>query len=146
MMKVAMLVLSVLITGAAHAQQAPSTDAKARAALLGSHLLTLQWIGSDKLGSAKVTDEEGTLRLKGEQKKGDDFVTVDGTITSLDAKTFTFEGTITTRVSHIAKGQPCERKGKMTFAITGKRKYWRLQQMDNPCEGVTDYVDLYLRK
>ena len=73
-------------------------------------------------------------------------MTVDGTITSLDAKTFTFEGTITTRVSHIAKGQPCERKGKMTFAITGKRKYWRLQQMDNPCEGVTDYVDLYLRK
>jgi len=122
-------------------------DSKAKAMLLGRHKLSLQWISWDYLGQASVSNKSGVLYLKGEQKSrgGSDYVKIDGVITSIDAKEFKFDGTITTQISHIADGKSCERTGEMTFRITGKRKYWRLQEMDNPCEGVTDYVDIYFR-
>jgi hypothetical protein len=123
------------------------TDAKAKAMLLGRHKLSLQWISWDYFGQANVSNVKGVLYLKGAQKArgGSDYVKIDGVITSIDAKEFKFDGTIITQVSHIAEGKPCERTGEMTFRITGKRKYWRLQEMDNPCDGVTDYVDIYFR-
>ena len=122
-------------------------DAKAKAMLLGRHKLSLQWISWDYFGQANVSNKSGVLYLKGEQKarNGNDYVKIDGVITSIDAKEFVFDGAITMRISHIADGKPCERTGEMTFLITGKRKYWRLQEMDNPCDGVTDYVDIYFR-
>lgn len=122
-------------------------DAKAKAMLLGRHKLSLQWISWDYFGQANVTNKRGVLYLKGEQKqrRGSDFLKIDGVITSIDAKEFVFDGTITMQISHIADGKPCERTGEMTFRITGKRKYWRLQEMDNPCDEATDYVDIYFR-
>jgi hypothetical protein len=122
-------------------------DNNARQLLQGRHRLSLQWISWDYFGSATVTNRRGTYYLKGEQKgRGStDFVKVDGVITRIDAKEFVFDGTITTQISHINGGRPCERTGAMTFRITGKRKYWRLMEMDNPCDGVTDYVDIYFR-
>jgi hypothetical protein len=66
-------------------------------------------------------------------------------IVSIDARQFVFEGTITTTISHINGGKPCVRQGDFTFKITGKRKYWRMQEMDNPCDEATDYVDIYFR-
>ena len=94
-----------------------------------------------------MTNKNGVLYLKGEQRQrgGKDYLKVDGTITSIDKNEFTFNGTIDMRVSHINNGDHCKREGRMTFAIKGKRKYWRLQEMDNPCDGVTDYVDIFFR-
>ena len=122
-------------------------DSKAKAMLLGRHKLSLQWISWDYFGQASVSNKSGVLYLKGEQKSrgGSDYVKIDGVITSIDAKEFKFDGTITTQISHIADGKSCERTGEMTFRITGKRKYWRLQEMDNPCDDATDYVDIYFR-
>lgn len=122
-------------------------NAPAARMLLGRHLMSLQWISWDYFGKATVTNTRGVYRLKGEQKGrgNDDFVRVDGVIRSIDAKQFTFEGTIITQVSHINGGEPCTRDGEFVFRITGKRKYWRLMEMDNPCDGVTDYVDIYFR-
>ena len=37
------------------------------------------------------------------------------------------------------------RDGAFTFLKKGKRKYWRMQSIDNPCDLAADYVDLYLR-
>jgi hypothetical protein len=34
------------------------------------------------------------------------------------------------------------RDGSYEFRITGRRRYWRLQQMEQ-CDGLTDYVDIY---
>ena len=123
------------------------SNTNAKAMLLGRHKLSLQWISWDYFGVANVTNRNGILRLKGEQKSrdGNDYVKIDGTITSIDSKEFKFDGTIVTRISHIAEGEECERNGEMTFRITGKRKYWRLQEMDNPCDTATDYVDVYFR-
>ncbi len=122
-------------------------DAKAKKMLLGKHRLSLQWISWDYFGTATVTNKNGVLYLKGEQKQrgGKDYLKIDGTITSIDKNEFTFNGTIVMQVSHNNDGEPCEREGEMTFAIKGKRRYWRLQEMDNPCDGVTDYVDIFFR-
>lgn len=122
-------------------------DANAAQRLLGRHMFSLQWISWDHFGSATVTNKRGVYSIKGEQKgRGNtDFVTIDGTIKSIDTKELVFEGTIVTQVSHINGGQPCTRDGEMFFKITGTRKYWRLAQMDNPCDPVTDYVDIYFR-
>ena len=123
-------------------------DANAKKMLLGKHLLSLQWISWDYFGTTNITNKAGVLYLKGEQKQhgGSDFVKIDGTITSIDKKEFKFEGRIVTQISYINGGKPCTRTGEMTFAVTGKRKYWRLREMTNPCDEATDYVDIYFRK
>jgi len=122
-------------------------DANAKKMLLGKHLLSLRWIGWDYFGTANITNKAGVLYLKGEQKErgGSDFVKIDGTIMSIDKKEFKFDGTIVMQISYINGGKPCTRSGEMTFAITGKRKFWRMQEMTNPCDEAVDYVDIYFR-
>ena len=124
-------------------------DSTAAQKLLGRHMLSLQWVSWDHFGVANVTNRAGVYTIKGEQKgrgqSASDFVKIDGTVTSIDAKEFAFKGVITTQVSHINDGKPCVRDGEFTFKITGSRKYWRLQQIDNPCDQAADYVDIYFR-
>jgi hypothetical protein len=122
-------------------------DTTAAAALLGRHKLSLQWISWDYFGTATVTNKAGVYSVKGSQKgRGNtDFLRLDGTIVSIDSKQFVLEGTIVMQISHINGGKPCKREGDFTFKITGKRKYWRMQEMDNPCDEATDYVDIYFR-
>jgi hypothetical protein len=144
------LIASVLLLSALGVGQQSTdiNDAAAARMLLGRHKLSLQWVSWDYFGVATVTNRLGAYSLKGEQKgrgQSSDFVKVDGRIISIDAKEFKFEGSIVTQVSHINGGSPCTRDGEFTFKITGKRRYWRLQQMDNPCDPVTDYVDIFFR-
>ena len=141
-------VLIVLAWSAAPAQdKTVINSAKGRQLLLGRHKLSLQWISWDYFGSAMVVDKKGVLRLNGRQsgRGSTDFVSIDGTITSVDEKEFTFNGKIITQISHINGGKPCTRDGEFIFKITGKRKYWRMQQIDNPCDEAADYVDIYFR-
>ncbi len=141
------LALAMFVASAAAQERTDVNNAAAAKMLLGRHKLSLQWISWEYFGAANVTNTRGVYRVKGEQKgRGNtDFVKIDGVIKSIDAKEFVFEGTIVSQISHINGGQPCTRDGEFTFKITGKRKYWRLQQMDNPCDPVTDYVDIYFR-
>lgn len=139
----------VVLAGMALGQETTKiNDAPAARMLLGRHLMSLQWISWDYFGRATVTNSRGIYRIKGEQngRSNSDFLRIDGMIRSIDAKQFTFEGKIITQVSHINDGGPCTREGEFVFRITGNRKYWRLMEMDNPCDGVTDYVDIYFRR
>lgn len=148
MKHIAVAVLFCLATFAVSAQDRTDiNNAAAARMLLGKHKLSLQWISWDYFGAARVTNRGGVYTVKGEQKgRGNtDFVRIDGRIKSIDAKEFTFDGSIIMQISHINGGQPCTREGAMTFRITGKRKYWRLMEMDNPCDTATDYVDIYFR-
>src|SRR5438093_5071208 len=123
-------------------------DENAFRSLLGDHLLGLQWIGWDNyFVKVHVIDRNGVISMKGETRSrtNSDYLTVDGVVTSVDTKEFAFDGTITTSVSYINDGKPCTRTGAMTFKMTGARRYWRLQQMANPCSTATDYVDIFLR-
>lgn len=149
-MKKLLLIISVLVLSfSVYAQEKTViNDAKARTMLLGRHQFSLQWIDFWKyFGTATITNRGGIFYLKGEQRQrgGSDFVKIDGVVTQIDAKEFKFDGKIITQVSTINGGAPCERNGEMTFKITGARKYWRLQEMQNPCDGVTDYVDIFFR-
>jgi hypothetical protein len=125
------------------------TDGDMAAQLLGKHALTLQWLGTATLkdaGHAMVKkSSDGTWHLSGRQDTKEGHVSLDGVVTAVDAHTFAFTGEIITNVSFINAGKDCRRSGDFTFAQTGKRRYWRLQQMDNPCDQATDYVDIYLR-
>jgi hypothetical protein len=136
----------------ASAAPASKIDAAARARLVGSHRLSLQWIGWGELadaGRVSITDRGGTLAIRGEQTgrndSAGDYVRIDGRIVAATGTGFTFEGDVLTRVSHIAGGAECRRHGTFHFATTLGRKYWRLQEMDNPCDNATDYVDIYFR-
>src|SRR2546421_12684737 len=146
------LILATVITAAAQKSEKvyPKVivnDQAAKQMLLGAHRFSLQWISWDYFGKATVTEKNGSLFIKGEQhgRGNDDFVTMDGRITRVDAKEFTFDGEIIVQVSYNNSGQPCKRTGEMTFRITGNRRYWRLQQMNNPCEEIVDYVDIFFR-
>jgi hypothetical protein len=147
--------LAALSFGAASARAKPPAnppktvikDARAKQMLLGVHRLSLQWISWDYFGKAVVTEKNGTLYLKGEQRqrRGSDYLRIDGVITEVSAKEFKFDGVVDLRVSHINSNKPCKREGELTFAIKGGRRYWRLQEMDSPCDTTTDYVDLFFR-
>lgn len=127
-------------------------DAAARARLVGDHALTLQWLGwgdLNRAGKVVVEDRGDTLSLSGEQKgegeNAGDYVRLSGKVVSASRDGFVFVGDITTRVGHIADGVECKRSGTFTFKAKGARKYWRMQEMTNPCDPVTDYVDVYFR-
>jgi len=150
----ALLCACVAIASAAPASAAPRSeiDAAARARLIGNHRLTLQWIGWGDLSGAGrviVTDRDGTLSISGEQTGRDDnagdYVRLDGQIVAATASGFTVEGDVLTRVSHIAGGAECRRHGTFHFTTKVGRKYWRMQEMDNPCDDAADYVDIYFR-
>lgn len=146
------LVLAASTFAQAADQRPNSLDAAARARLVGDHLLTLQWLGWDDLsraGTLVVKDRGDTLAVNGEQRgsgenKGD-YLRIDGRIVSASRDGFVFEGKIATRVHHIADGEECKRDGTFTFKTRAGRKYWRMQEMDNPCDTATDYIDVYFR-
>jgi hypothetical protein len=123
-------------------------DPVAAAQLTGKHKFQLHWISWGKwkeLGELTVNDRSGSYVFKARQAKGGDYVEIEGTVLKVETKEFTFQGRIVTRVSYKNEGKPCERNGEMTFRITGKRRYWRLVEMQSPCDETTDYVDIFLR-
>jgi len=123
-------------------------DKPAAARLLGTHPLTLQWVTFDSSkGTVTITDTNGTYRVKGEQKgKDNNRLTIDGEVTAINAKDFSFRGKIVTRVSYINQGNPCVRDGTFLFRISGARQFWRMREQQNPCDEAADYVDIYFGK
>lgn len=143
-------VMHILPPSSVAADKTIFKDNGQRSKLIGKHMLSLQWLQfmNNMYGSATVTDKDGVLLLKGEQRaKGKEkgYVTVDGRITEVSSHAFKFNGKIATSVSHINDGKECVRSGDMNFVAKGGRKYWRLQEMQSPCSEVTDYVDLYFK-
>ncbi len=145
-----MLVFCLMVTQGLADERATTVvkDEAAKAKLLGTHKLSLQWISWDYFGTATAVEKDGLITLKGEQraKTGSDSVVLDGVVTEIDKNSFRFNGSIVTKVSFINGGEACVRQGNFTFRITGSRKYWRLKEMDSPCGPETDYVDIYFRK
>ncbi|MBU0514525.1 MAG: hypothetical protein KJ621_07100 [Proteobacteria bacterium] len=127
------------------------TSPQAKKLLLGRHLFSLQWISWTRFGIARVFDKDGTLHVSAYQrgrrgKKKNDYVRMRGRIERLDRRSFVFVGTIVTRVYHINKARPCVRRGRMLFRITGRRRFWRLKSIKNPCDMAADYVDIHFKR
>ncbi len=116
--------------------------------LVGKHMFSLQWISWDDFGVAIVKELDEVYYLTGSQesRENTDSLQINGVITEINQNNFKFKGTIVTKVSHIGEGEECLRDGEMTFEITKNRKYWRLKEMDNPCDEAVDYIDIFFRK
>ena len=112
--------------------------------LLGKHMFSLQWISWEKFGTANITRKDGGgLYIDALQELNGDYVILKGDVRVANAREFTVIGELVTRVHHINGGEPCTRNETFTFKATGTRKYWRMQEMVNPCDNVADYVDVF---
>jgi hypothetical protein len=145
----AALIMPLLAFGvAAKTPLPPPTKIENRAALerlLGSSGMTLQWISwtNSERGPVDFRWADKTLILKGEQraKSSDGFVSVEGRIVRIAKNEFILSGTIIMKDTPDA-GRKCQKTGDWRFAITQKRKYWRLREFEW-CDGLTDYIDIY---
>ena len=114
--------------------------------ILGKHMCSLQWISWKDFGSVTISqDSDKTIHVKGGQKSktNSDYLEIDGTLTVINPLHLRFNGEITTCVYHINEGKPVKRKGTYNFTVAGQRRYWRMQEMNNPKDRCCDYVDIY---
>lgn len=109
--------------------------------LMNNSGITLQWLWTDTRGHLQATDADNVVSIEGTQRNGDKSLSIKGDIVSIDKDRFTFRGTIL-MVNAPEPGRHCARTGDFEFKATGKRRYWRLQQMQS-CDHLTDYVDIY---
>jgi hypothetical protein len=113
----------------------------------GWHSFTIQWISLNKSSPGRVNikhlgDQEYSIQGEQRDPKSKEYVSIKGTFLN-QGKTLKFNGTIVSKINSINGGQPCELKGLAIFKASGKRQYWRLQQMLN-CDGqTTDYIDIF---
>ncbi|WP_260986130.1 hypothetical protein [Bordetella genomosp. 13] len=122
-------------------QQTDVKDQTAYERLLHNSGISVQWLWTDERGKLDAVDDNGVIRLQGGHANASGSVEIKGDVVAISADRFTFRGTILI-VDAPDKGRRCERTGDYEFRATGKRKYWRLQQMQ-VCDGLTDYVDIY---
>lgn len=121
-------------------------DKNLKKAILGNHKCSLQWISWSNLGKLSVVDNDGTFFVTGKQedKKTGNYLTINGRFLSINKDELLLLGEVITKVDHIAGGKPCKKEGLLTFKKTGGRNFWRMQEMNNECDQVTDYVDISL--
>jgi hypothetical protein len=139
------LALLCLPLAAAEAQRTIVNDGAALARLRRNSGITLQWISfeSPARGHVRVSEAAGRIHLTGSQMRrgGAGRLELDGDVVEIGELGFTFRGRIAITDAP-DPGRACLRDGTYEFRITGRRRYWRLQQMEQ-CDGLTDYVDIY---
>lgn len=117
--------------------------------LVGKHLLSLQWISWDYYGSVNITKVgPNRYRCVGQQLDRDnvgDYLKIDGYLSAIDELNLVFTGEIRTKINYINGGNEYLRSGTFTFKSTQGRRYWRMQEMLG-ADGVTDYVDIYMKR
>ncbi len=141
----------LLLAGMMPAVTLPTDDVEAL--LLGDHVMTLQWLRNHGgIGRAKIHNQDGKIVIDGHQEEKYqghlNSMSIKGTLRILGPKELEFDGTIDTQINYINGGAPYRREGRFLLKVTGKRKYWRMQNMTQPDNGykVTDYIDLYFEK
>ncbi len=118
-------------------------DRAASQRLLVNKGLTLQWIDWNTRGHAHVSRERGVWILRGAQAEagGPGRLLLDGRIGEIGRDYFTFIGKI--RIADTPDhGRLCEQTKTWRFAITQRRKYYRLREFEW-CDSLTDYIDLH---
>lgn len=126
--------------------------------ILGKHLFSSQWISWDNFGKVVITKtkkanvynisgiQDGTTCSDNENGRSNgDYLKIQGTITVKSQSELVFNGKIVLKIYHLNNGQPCIREGEYHFLATEGRRYWRMQEMNNPCDGVCDYVDIFFK-
>ena len=137
------VVAMALAAGQPAVERTRIDDPAALARLRGNSGITLQWIGWEHRGHVRVSERDGLLHLSGAQnaRGGPGRLTLEGEVLEIGPSSFTFRGRIAISDTPDA-GRDCVRDGTYEFRVTQRRRYWRLQQMEQ-CDGLTDYVDIY---
>lgn len=113
----------------------------------GAHSFTIQWISFNnstpgKVFIKKIAEDEYSIQGEQRDRKSNEYVTIKGTFLNRGS-ILKFNGKIISKINTINGGKPCELNGLSIFKASGKRQYWRLQQMLNCDELTTDYIDIY---
>ena len=136
-----LLIIASLLYSFSYAQ------VKVKPVRTGSHAFTIQWISFNnttpgKVVIKKIGDDEYSIQGEQRDNKTKEYVSINGTFLN-QGRILKFNGKIISKINSINGGQPCELTGLSIFKASGKRQYWRLQQMLN-CDGeTTDYIDIY---
>jgi hypothetical protein len=141
-MRPALLLPLLLLTAAAPAEQTRIDSPRDPQRLAAPKGVTLQWIDWNTRGSVHVT-RGATWRLTASQAQagGPGRLHLDGTVTEIGKRTFTFRGTI--RIADTPdQGRRCEATKDWHFAVTQNRPYYRLREFEW-CDGLTDYIDIH---
>ena len=110
-------------------------DAKSlEASYVGTHRLRVNRIpGREWTGTVTITREGGALRLAGSLRHGPHYLELSGTVEPETQRKFHLDGELR-GVPDMAWADepPRERttKGRFTFEATGRRRFWRLYQVD----------------
>ena len=144
MKKIPALLLLLLMCSGAQSETTSSKDIAGD--IIGRHLFALQWISDweKNFGAAVIEKNDGVITINAKEREGEDYIILQGTIEIISNTEFKVNGSLVTRVSYLNTGDPCERNGIFTFKKTGKKKYYRMQEMESPCGAYTDYVDIFL--
>jgi hypothetical protein len=132
---------------------APGLDAT----YVGTHRLRVNRIpGREWTGTVTITKEGGALRLAGSLHHGQHFLELSGTVEPVSARKFHLDGELRgVPDMSWADEAPRERmtRGRFTFEATGKRRFWRLYQVDGQecvcndnCGNDFCYIDVELGK
>ena len=152
MKKINVLVFAVLVIVCASTKNALGAN-DTENLVLGNHVLTLQWLSFNKgLGKAKIYKKDGKILIEGYQEENYqghlNYMSIQGTIRIISPSELEFEGKIITKINYINSGALYERNGKFLLKARGSRKYWRMQNMEQPDGNstVTDYIDIFFEK
>jgi hypothetical protein len=152
MKKIITLVFAVFVIVCVFPKNSLSAD-DTENLVLGNHVLTLQWLSFHKgVGKASIYKKGGKIFIDGYQKENYqghlNLMSIQGTIRIISRSELEFEGKIITKIHDINSGVPYERNGKFLLKARGSRKYWRMQNMEQPDGNfmITDYIDIYFEK
>jgi hypothetical protein len=119
--------------------------------LAGQHELTLQWIETrdESTGSIEFTPiGNDRYEVDGVHEAAFGFLSVRGVLTQVDETTLEFDGTISSQIPWLNRGEPCIRKAGQRFMLRTDvaAQIYRLQDRIN-CDGArTDWIDIRLNK
>ncbi len=131
------VVLALALGVAASARAAETAVAVAKsleASYVGTHRLRVNRIpGREWTGTVTITKQDGALHLEGSLRHGAHHLEMSGTVEPESARKFHLDGELR-GVPDMAWADepPRERttRGRFTFEATGRRRFWRLYQID----------------
>ena len=129
------LVSLACVGASARAAEIAASGGKALDAnYIGTHRLRVNRIpGREWTGTVTITKQGGALHLEGSLRHGQHYLELSGTVEPETARKFTLDGELRGVPDMAWAGeQPRERttKGRFTFEATGRRRFWRLYQVD----------------
>ncbi|HEY7370681.1 MAG TPA: hypothetical protein VIF57_00790 [Polyangia bacterium] len=151
------VLLASLLGAAAAGAAAPDGAPALEASYVGTHRLRVNRIpGRDWAGTVTISRQGGALHLEGGLRRGEHHLELSGTVAVESPRKFQLDGELRGVPDMAWAGEaPRERitTGRFTFEATGRRRFWRLYQVDgrecvcnDDCGNDFCYIDIEFRR